>query len=106
MVPVAKSKMTENLLSPEILELLQPEYVAPIVTMLVHDSSKHTGECFEVGGGWFSKVRIERSAGRFLETATAEELQKVMTGVSDFSVNSTYPTSAADAFKALMSAKG
>lgn len=56
-VPVAKSKMTENLLSPEILSLLEPGQVAPIVTMLVHESSKHNGECFEVGGGWFSKVK-------------------------------------------------
>jgi NAD(P)-dependent dehydrogenase (short-subunit alcohol dehydrogenase family) len=104
-VPVAKSKMTENLLSPEVLSLLEPSQVAPIVTLLVHESSKHNGECFEVGGGWFSKIRIERSAGQFVENSTAEALQKVMSKVSDFSRNSTHPTTAADAMQAMMLAK-
>lgn len=105
-VPVAKSKMTENLLSPEILSLLEPAQVAPIVTLLVHESNKQTGQCFEVGGGWYSKVRLQRTAGRFVENVTAESLLKVMDGVSDFSSNTTYPTSSADAMQAMMIAKG
>jgi len=55
-VPVATSRMTQELLPPPILELMKPDHVAPIVTYLAHESSAHTGECFEVGGGWYSKV--------------------------------------------------
>jgi NAD(P)-dependent dehydrogenase (short-subunit alcohol dehydrogenase family) len=60
-VPVARSKMTETVLSSEILQLLDPNQVAPIVTLLAHDEHRQTGECYEVGGGWYSKVRMVRN---------------------------------------------
>lgn len=105
MVPIAKSKMTETVLPPEVLALLDPAHIAPIVTLLSHESSTHSGECFEVGGGWFSKIRIQRSAGRFIPSATAEALAAQISSVSDFSEDSTFPTSAADGMQALMIAK-
>lgn len=54
----------------------------------------------------FLKIRIERSAGAFVENASAEALQQVMSKVTDFSHNPTYPTTAADAMQAMMTAKG
>jgi len=104
-VPIARSKMTETVLPAEVLALLDPAHIAPIVTLLAHESSTHTGECFEVGGGWFSKIRIQRSAGRFIPSDTAEALATQMSSVTDFSKGSTFPTSAADAMQALMIAK-
>lgn len=55
-VPVAGSRMTETVLPPDMLKELKAEQVAPIVTYLAHDSSKISGTCFEVGGGWYSQV--------------------------------------------------
>ncbi len=49
--------MTETVLPPEVLKMLHPSLVAPIVTYLAHESCKHSGDCYEVGGGWFSKVK-------------------------------------------------
>ncbi len=57
-VPVAGSRMTETVLSADMLKELKAEHVAPIVTYLAHDSSKVTGTCFEVGGGWYSQVKL------------------------------------------------
>lgn len=51
-------------------------------------------------------MRIERSAGQFVENSSAEALQAVMSKVTDLSRNPTYPTSAADAMQAMMMAKG
>jgi hypothetical protein len=48
--------MTETVLPEEVLRQLDPALVAPIVTFLAHNSSTNNGDCFEVGGGWFSKV--------------------------------------------------
>lgn len=55
-VPVARSPMTETVLSEEVLGRLSPAQVSPIVEYLLHHDCGATGECFEVGGGWYSKV--------------------------------------------------
>jgi NAD(P)-dependent dehydrogenase (short-subunit alcohol dehydrogenase family) len=55
-VPVAGSRMTETVLPAEMLKLLDPAHVTPLVAYLAHESSEHTGSCFEVGGGWYSQV--------------------------------------------------
>jgi multifunctional beta-oxidation protein len=57
-VPVAGSRMTETVLSPEMLKLLDPQHIVPIVAYLSHESTEATGSCFEVGGGWYSQVRV------------------------------------------------
>jgi hypothetical protein len=55
-------------------------------------------------------VRLQRSAGRYVASedgtpATAEAIQENIRSIRDFS-ESTFPTSAADAFRSLMVAKG
>ena len=56
--------MTENVLPSEYLALFDSNHVTGLVTYLAHESSSSvSGEAFEVGGGWYSKIRWERSAG-------------------------------------------
>lgn len=104
--------MTESLMPPEYLNMLQPSLVAPIVTLLSHDSNTTTGECYEVGGGWFSKVRLQRTCGVFLsnsgEEVTAEHLVKRIDEVRDFNGPnpSVYPTTVLDAIKSIVAARG
>lgn len=63
-IPIAASQMTANLLPPEYLKMLDPDHVTGIVSYLAHESSSAVnGEAFEVGGGWYSKIRWQRSAG-------------------------------------------
>jgi 3-hydroxyacyl-CoA dehydrogenase/3a,7a,12a-trihydroxy-5b-cholest-24-enoyl-CoA hydratase len=101
-VPVAGSRMTEGLLPPNILEILDPRHVASIVAFLCHESSLETGQCFEVGGGWYSKVRIQRSGGIKLGDkdvfASAEDIATHLKDISNFD-NSTYPKNPADIIK-------
>jgi NAD(P)-dependent dehydrogenase (short-subunit alcohol dehydrogenase family) len=101
-VPVAGSRMTEGLLPPNILEILDPRHVANIVSYLCHESSSESGSCFEVGGGWYSKVRIQRSGGIKLGDkdtfAAVEDIANHMKDISNFE-NSTNPKNPADIIK-------
>src|SRR5262249_35481296 len=61
--PIAGSRLTETVLPKELTEALRPEYVSPLVAYLCHESSTETGGLFEVGGGYFAKLRWERAQG-------------------------------------------
>jgi 3-hydroxyacyl-CoA dehydrogenase/3a,7a,12a-trihydroxy-5b-cholest-24-enoyl-CoA hydratase len=62
--PIAGSRMTETVLPPEIIDALKPEYVSPLVAYLCHESNTDTGGLYEVGGGFFAKLRWERTEGK------------------------------------------
>ncbi|ORZ40738.1 Fox2 protein [Catenaria anguillulae PL171] len=61
--PIAASRMTATVMPPEVLEALKPDFVAPLVGFLVHESTEETGGLFEVGAGYVAKLRRERSEG-------------------------------------------
>ncbi|POS69727.1 short chain dehydrogenase [Diaporthe helianthi] len=66
--PIAASRMTETIMPPDVLELMKPEWVVPLVAVLVHkDNTQETGGIFEVGGGHMAKYRWERSNGQLLK---------------------------------------
>ncbi|HEU4407627.1 MAG TPA: SDR family NAD(P)-dependent oxidoreductase [Polyangiaceae bacterium] len=62
--PIAGSRMTETVLPPDLLEALKPEYVASLVAWLCHEDCDETGGLFEVGGGYYAKLRRERARGK------------------------------------------
>ena len=59
--PVAKSRMTETIMPPEILENLDPGLVSPLVAWLCHESCEANGQVFEVGGGLIYHLNWTRS---------------------------------------------
>lgn len=61
--PTAGSRMTKTVMPEDILEALKPDYVAPLVLWLCHESCEENGGLFEVGAGWIGKLRWERSLG-------------------------------------------
>ena len=109
-VPIAGSRMTATVLPPDMLNLLKPKHVAPIVAFLAHESTSVTGAAFEVGGGWYSQVKIIRSAGAALGTeehpATAEGIGAAMGKIASFAEGSgcTFPDSPGDALRDMLSA--
>jgi NAD(P)-dependent dehydrogenase (short-subunit alcohol dehydrogenase family) len=58
--PVAKSRMTETILPPEVLAKLEPEYVASVVAYLCSEHVTDSGQVYAVGGG----LRVPRRGGR------------------------------------------
>lgn len=62
--PIAGSRMTETVLPAELLASLKPEYIAPLVAFLCHESCAETGEAFELGAGWIAKLRWQRAKVR------------------------------------------
>ncbi|KAJ1671732.1 hypothetical protein GGF38_000579, partial [Coemansia sp. RSA 25] len=61
--PNAGTAMTATVMPAEIVEMLKPDYVAPLVGYLAHESTPHTGKLFQVGSCWISEIRRQRSGG-------------------------------------------
>ncbi|KAI9796112.1 MAG: bifunctional hydroxyacyl-CoA dehydrogenase/enoyl-CoA hydratase fox2 [Candelina submexicana] len=97
--PIAASRMTETVMPPDVLQALKPEWVVPLVAVLVHPSNTNeTGSIFEVGGGHVAKLRWERAKGALLKTdstLTPGAILKKWDNVNDFSEPS-YPTGTAN----------
>ena len=97
--PIAGSRLTATVMPPEVLELLKPEWVVPVVAVLVHPSNEtENGSIFEIGGGHVAKIRWERAKGALLradESFTPGALLKKWDNVSDFS-DPEYPSGPAD----------
>ena len=63
--PIAGTRMTATVMPPDLLEALKPEFVSPLVLALCSEQSSENGGVFEVGAGWISRVRWQRSEGVF-----------------------------------------
>ena len=63
--PVAATRMTENLMPPEMLEKLRPEFVTPGVVYLVSEDAP-TGVVLTAGAGVFATAKIFETEGVYL----------------------------------------
>ncbi|MBV8594300.1 MAG: 3-oxoacyl-ACP reductase, partial [Caulobacteraceae bacterium] len=82
--PVAGTRMTENLMPPEVLARLAPEYVTPGVVFLCSEEAP-TGAILTAGGGAFALARIYETEGVFLVQGdlTAEAIQDNWSRIAD-----------------------
>jgi NAD(P)-dependent dehydrogenase (short-subunit alcohol dehydrogenase family) len=90
--PVARTRMTEDLLGP-LVEKLDPALVSPIVAYLVSEDCPVTGEIYSVGGGRVARVFIAEGPGYFKKDLTVEDVRdnfEAIRSEADFVV----PTSA------------
>jgi NAD(P)-dependent dehydrogenase (short-subunit alcohol dehydrogenase family) len=72
--PVAKTRMTEDLLGP-LGDKLQPEAVTPVVAYLVHEDCPVTGEIYSVAGGQVSRFFVGRTPGWYQADLTPEDVR-------------------------------
>jgi NAD(P)-dependent dehydrogenase (short-subunit alcohol dehydrogenase family) len=71
--PVAKTRMTEDLLG-ALGDQLEPRYVAPLVAYLAHESCDSTGRIFSVAGGRVAEVFIGEGPGYLDRELTPESV--------------------------------
>ena len=106
--PVAGTRMTATVMPPSLLDSLKTEYIAPLVLYLCHESSTSNGEIFEVGAGWVSNVRWQRSRGHFFKPINNKpfaltEVRDSWNKVVDFT-DPTHPKSTQDSIGLIISA--
>jgi NAD(P)-dependent dehydrogenase (short-subunit alcohol dehydrogenase family) len=73
LAPMARTKMTENLLDKEVP--LDPGQVAPVACYLVHEDCPATGEIYSAGGGRFARYFIGVTRGYYLRDLDIESVR-------------------------------
>lgn len=90
-VPVAATRMTENLMPPAALEALKPQYVAPGVVYLCSEEAPN-GAILTAGAGTFALARVVESEGLHLghNALSAEAVRDNWNRIGDFSSETAY----------------
>ncbi|CAH1978141.1 unnamed protein product [Acanthoscelides obtectus] len=107
-VPTAGSRLTEDILPPDLFAELRPELIAPVVAFLCHESCQENGSIIESAAGWAGKCAIFRSNGALLRSTvvddvTVEKVRDKWDQICDLS-NAKRMTSAQESTGALMEA--
>jgi NAD(P)-dependent dehydrogenase (short-subunit alcohol dehydrogenase family) len=61
--PIAATRMTQDILPPEVFEKLTPEYVAPVVAYLMSEENPDSAAVFIVGGGKVQRAALFQNDG-------------------------------------------
>ncbi|WP_242112191.1 peroxisomal multifunctional enzyme type 2 [Luteimonas aquatica] len=102
--PAAASRLLSTVLPQDVMALLKPEYVSPLVAWLCHERCEETKGVFEVGAGYIGKLRWERSEGAFLggrQGVSVEEIAAKWDKITDFG-SSTHPSSPTESFTSIL----
>ncbi len=84
--PVAATRLTDDILPPELLEKLKPEFVAPLVLYLCSEQCPVTGAIYNAGMGYFNRAAFATGPGAVVgdgktppgPEAVAESLKKII----------------------------
>lgn len=102
--PLAASRLTETIMPPELLALLKPEAVSPLVAWLVHEECQENKGLFEVGAGFIAKLRWERTAGHTFGNGrafTPDDVAARWHKITDFTA-ATHPATTTESFAPIM----
>ena len=98
--PVAGTRMTENLMPPNVLEMLKPELVTPAVVFLASEDAP-SGAILTAAAGVFAAARIEETEGVHLgQKASADDVAANWAKIADFST-ATYYSQGSEQFQKL-----
>ncbi|NGY05592.1 peroxisomal multifunctional enzyme type 2 [Solimonas terrae] len=104
--PIAASRLTETVMPAELLAVLKPDYISPLVGWLCHEQCTETGGLFEVGAGYMAKLRWERTRGHTFGQGLKWDVEQVAAKwpkVIDFD-DAEHPQSVNDTVSAIMTA--
>eukprot|EP00043_Microstomoeca_roanoka_P004336 m.49049 g.49049 ORF g.49049 m.49049 type:complete len:730 (-) comp12443_c0_seq1:166-2355(-) len=85
--PTAGSRLSAGVMPPAFASAIKPDFVAPLILWLCHDTCAETRGIYEVGGGWVSKLRLERTRGAVLkgsEALTPEAVRDKWSVITDW----------------------
>jgi len=78
--PIATTRLTQDILPPELSEKLKPEFVAPVVLYFCSETCGDTGLMINAGGGFFSRAAVVSGPGAQVSDGqripTPEEIQQ------------------------------
>jgi putative sterol carrier protein len=69
--PLAASRLTEDVMPPEIFAKAKPEFVVPMVVYLSSAACRGTGQIFNAGMGYFNRAAVATGHGLPLGSADA-----------------------------------
>ena len=61
--PLAGSRLTEDIMPPDIFEKMKPEFVSPLVLYLASEACNQSGKIFNAGMGYYNRAAILTSPG-------------------------------------------
>lgn len=102
--PIAGSRMTETVFPKSLVDAIRPEYVSALVAKLAHDSTEDTGGIYEVGGGFYAKLRWERSMGKTFQLGrdiTPELIDGAWPDIAGFN-RTTHPSSIGESLQPIV----
>ncbi|MDY6795833.1 MAG: SDR family oxidoreductase [Actinomycetota bacterium] len=76
-VPIAGTRMTATVLPPNLVDVLKPEFVAPMVVWACSESNNFSGYTFVAGGGYFSRTAFMEGPGVFFDVKDPITLEMV-----------------------------
>ena len=86
MAPIAATRMTEDILPPEVFKKLTPEYVAPVVAYLCTEEVPDTASVFIVGGGKVQRAALFQNEGvTFGEVPSVDDVAAHWSQIDDLS---------------------
>ncbi len=86
MAPIAATRMTEDILPPEVFKKLTPEYVAPVVAYLCTEEVPDTASVFIAGGGKVQRVALFQNKGvTFDHVPTVDDVAAQWSTIDDLS---------------------
>jgi NAD(P)-dependent dehydrogenase (short-subunit alcohol dehydrogenase family) len=84
--PIAATRMTEDILPPEVFAKLKPEFVAPVVAYLCTEEATDTDQVFIVGGGKVQRAALFQNDGAIFENPpTVDDIASHWTEITDMS---------------------
>jgi NAD(P)-dependent dehydrogenase (short-subunit alcohol dehydrogenase family) len=84
--PIAATRMTQDILPPEVFEKLTPEYVAPVVAYLMSEENEETAAVFIVGGGKVQRAALFQNEGTtFTSVPSVDDIAAKWGEITDLS---------------------
>jgi NAD(P)-dependent dehydrogenase (short-subunit alcohol dehydrogenase family) len=84
--PIAATRMTQDIMPPEALEKLTPEFVAPVVAYLCTEECADNGSVFIVGGGKVQRTALFQNDGvSFDKPPSVEDVSAHWAEITDLS---------------------